>query len=226
MPVLQAGSGAAEAAAGAVYCASRCSSVRDVLEQPGAGETEKVEAESRILHVELLDLGIADAQDQTRLRCIPASGFAHSTATACPVSPTMAPDRQFDAGFDQPEPAADDVEHLLGLLVLVEQHFAGRAFALGHERLQPLHRQVAVDRFLHVAHQLQHLVQPIGIERQQHPVQQQRRIIAQRNRRCDQQDIGEDGEYPQRDHGPHRERRHHEDRGEKAAGGAGVFCEM
>ena len=80
-------------------------------------------------------------------------------------------DRQFDAGFDQPEAAADDVEHVLGLLVLVEQHLAGGAFALGHERLQPLHRQVAVDGFLHVAHQLQHLVQPVGIEHQHHRLQ-------------------------------------------------------
>src|SRR4051812_875003 len=35
----------------------------DVLEQPGAGETQEVKAERRILHVELFDLGVAYAQD-------------------------------------------------------------------------------------------------------------------------------------------------------------------
>src|SRR5471030_403326 len=122
--------------------------------------------------------------------------------------------------------AADNVEHAFGLLVLVEQHLAGRAFALGHERLQPFHRQVAIDGFFHVAQQLQHLVQPVGIERQQHRVQHQRRIIVGRYRRNDQDNVGKDAEHPQRNHCPHRKGRDHEDRRKKAAGGAGVLCEM
>src|SRR5471030_403324 len=119
-----------------------------------------------------------------------------------------------------------NVEHAFGLLVLVEQHLAGRAFALGHERLQPFHRQVAIDGFFHVAQQLQHLVQPVGIERQQHRVQHQRRIIVGRYRRNDQDNVGKDAEHPQRNHCPHRKGRDHEDRRKKAAGGAGVLCEM
>jgi hypothetical protein len=37
----------------------------DILKQPRAGETKKVEAEGRILHVKFLDLGVADAEDKT-----------------------------------------------------------------------------------------------------------------------------------------------------------------
>src|ERR1700688_443772 len=35
----------------------------DVLEQPGAGEAQEVKTEGRILHVEFLDLAVADAED-------------------------------------------------------------------------------------------------------------------------------------------------------------------
>ena len=36
----------------------------EILKQPGAGEAQEVEAEGRVLHVELLDLAVADAQDE------------------------------------------------------------------------------------------------------------------------------------------------------------------
>src|SRR5215217_3242287 len=37
----------------------------DVLKQPGAGETQEVKAELRALYIELLDLVVADAEDDT-----------------------------------------------------------------------------------------------------------------------------------------------------------------
>jgi hypothetical protein len=108
-------------------------------------------------------------------------------------------------------------------LVLVEQHLAGCAFSLGHERLQPFHRQIAVDRFFDVAHQLQHLVQPVRIEHQHHRLHQDDQITMGRNRHRDQDEVGENAENPQRDHGPHGGRRDDEDGREQCAGGAGVF---
>ena len=138
----------------------------------------------------------------------------------------MAPTGYLDAGFHQPEAAADDVEHVLGLLVLVEQDLAGRALALGHERSQPVHRQIAVDRFSNVANQLQHLVQPPGIERQHHQLHRDDQIIMGRNRGSDQRHIEEDPEHPQRDHRLHCGGGNHEDRREKRACRSCVLCQM
>jgi hypothetical protein len=123
-------------------------------------------------------------------------------------------DSQHDARLDQLELAADDIEHVLGFFVLVEQYLAGRALALGHERLQPFHREVAVDGLLHVAHQLQHLVQAVGVDQQHgrlHPHDQE---IVGGDRGHDQDHVGEDAEDPQRDHGLHRGGGNHEDRRE------------
>src|SRR6266481_12129 len=39
----------------------------DVLKQPRAGKTKKVEAEGRVLHIKLLDLVVADAENDARL---------------------------------------------------------------------------------------------------------------------------------------------------------------
>jgi hypothetical protein len=98
--------------------------------------------------------------------------------------------------------------------------------ALGHERLQPFHREVAVDGFLHVAHQLQHLVQAIGIDQQHDHLHPHHQEIMGRDRGHDQDDIGEDAEDPQRDHGPHRGGGDHEDRCKQCAGRSGVLCQM
>jgi hypothetical protein len=95
----------------------------------------------------------------------------------------------------------------------------------GHERLQPFHRQIAVDRFFHVAHQLQHLVQPIRIEHQHHGLHQDDQIIMGRNRGRDQDEIGENAEDPQRDHRPHRGRCDNENRREHRASGSCMLCE-
>ena len=197
----------------------------DVLEQPGAGQTKEVEAEFRILHVKLLDLGVADAEDETALDAFQRLG-SHVRRRQHAEFADDGADRQLDAGFHQLEAARDDVEHVLGLLVLVEQHLAGGAFALGHERLQPVHRQVAVDRLLHVPHQLQHLVQPVGIEHQHQRLHHDDQVIAARDRGRDQDEVGEDAEDPQRDHGPHRGGRDHEDRCEDSARRSGVLGEI
>ena len=47
---------------------------RDVLKQPGAGETKEVKAELRILHVQFLDLAVAYAQDEAGLHALQRLG--------------------------------------------------------------------------------------------------------------------------------------------------------
>ncbi len=196
-----------------------------VLEQACARQLQEVEAEGRILHIELLDLIVAHAQDHAAFDAFQRLG-AHVRGRQHTELADNGTYRQFDAGFDQAEAAADDVEHVLGLLVLVEQHLAGLAFALGHERLQPLHRQVAADGFLHIAHQLQHLVQAIGIEHQHRRLHQDDQEVVGRDRGHDQHQIGEDAEQPQRDHRLHRARGDQEDRREKRARGACMLGQM
>src|SRR5262249_24071400 len=114
----------------------------DVLEQTRACKTQEIETEGRILHIELLDLAVADAENQAvsdafhRLRATlrrrQHAEFANDGA-----------DRQLDARFHEAKATADDVGHVLGLLVLVVDDLAGLAWALRHERLQPVHREVA-----------------------------------------------------------------------------------
>ena len=138
----------------------------------------------------------------------------------------MAPTGSTIAQLDQLELAADDIEHVLGFFVLVEQYLAGSALALGHERLEPFHREVAVDGFLHVAHQLQHLVQAIGVDQQHGHLHDHDQVVMGRNRSHDQDHVREDTEHPQRNHGLHRGGGDHEDRREQRARGSCVLCQM
>src|SRR5947209_6860751 len=39
----------------------------DILKQPRAGKAQKIEAEGGILHIQFLDLAVADAENETRL---------------------------------------------------------------------------------------------------------------------------------------------------------------
>src|ERR1700742_3231398 len=74
----------------------------EILEQARGGELQEVEAEGRVLHVELLDLVVAHAQDHAsldafqRLRA-PFGGRQHAKLT------DDGADRQLDAGLDQAE---------------------------------------------------------------------------------------------------------------------------
>ena len=187
----------------------------EILKQPCAGEAKEIEAESRILHVELLDLGVADAQDEAGFHAFQRLG-SHVRRRQHAEFADDGADRQHDARLDQLEPAADDIEHVLGFFVLVEQDLAGGALALGHERLQPFHRKVAVDGFLHVAHQLQHLVQAVRVDEQHDDLHHDDQVVMGRDRGHDQDDVGEDAEDPQRDHGLHRGGGDHEDRSRTA----------
>src|SRR5689334_17025129 len=92
----------------------------EVLEQPRTGELQEVEAEGRVLHVELLDLVVAHAQDHAALDAFQRLR-AHLGRRQHAQFADDGADRQFDAGFDEAKAAGDDVEHVVGLLVLVEQ---------------------------------------------------------------------------------------------------------
>jgi hypothetical protein len=80
--------------------------------------------------------------------------------------------------------------------------------------------------FFHVADELQHLVQPVRIDHQHRRLHQHHQIIMARDRGREQDNVRENAEYPQRDHGPHRGGGDHENRREQGARGSCVFCQM
>ncbi|KTT77596.1 hypothetical protein SA6_12165, partial [Staphylococcus epidermidis] len=160
---------------------------RDILEQAGRGQAQEVEAERRILDVKLLDLIVGHRQHHAGFDAFQRLGSRVRRRQHAELADDGA-NRQLDAGLDQAEAAPGDIEHAVGLLVLVEQDFAGSAFARRREWPQPVHRQIAVDRPLHIADQLQHLVQAGGVHRQQHGMQDQGRVIVGRDRGRDQDD--------------------------------------
>ena len=97
---------------------------------------------------------------------------------------------------------------------------------LGHERLEPLHRKLAADRFLHVAHKLQHLVQPEGVEPEYHRLHEDRRVIMRGYCGHDEHKIVEYGKEPQRYHGPHRASSNQKDSSGQSAGASSVLSQM
>jgi hypothetical protein len=109
-----------------------------------------------------------------------------------------------------------DNEHFLGGVALVEQDLPGLDVALLHVGQQPVHREVAVCRRLQPAHQPHLLVEAIDIHRQQDAVLDQHRQDAGHQRKSDLHDAAGDAREPQRDHGAHGERHHHQSGADKA----------
>ena len=88
---------------------------------------------------------------------------------------------------------------------------------------EPVHRQVAVHGLLHIADELQHLVQAIAVKTEQPGVKPELQEAVEGNCRKHQHDIGQHAEDAERNHGPHGVGGDHEDRGGQAAGGSDVF---
>src|SRR6476660_9709368 len=92
----------------------------DVLKQPRTGQPQEVEAEFRILDVKLLHLAITDAEYRAAFDAFQRVGALISRRQHAEFADDGA-DRKFNAGLHEAIAAADDVEHRLRLLVLVEQ---------------------------------------------------------------------------------------------------------
>jgi hypothetical protein len=66
----------------------------------------------------------------------------------------------------------------------------------------------------------------IGVDEQHGELHHDDQVVAGRDRGNDQDDVGEDAEDPQRDHGLHRGGGDHENCREQRAGGSCVLCQM
>jgi hypothetical protein len=58
-------------------------------------------------------------------------------------------------------------EHLIGTLAFAKERLPASYVAGGHKRLQPVHIEIALRCLTHTLHQLQHLIQPNAVNRQQ-----------------------------------------------------------
>ena len=99
---------------------------------------------------------------------------------------------------------------MVGLFALAKQRFAHRDGALGHERLEPVERHVAFAGRLDLLDQLEHLMQPVDVERKQYRMQNDRRDAAEQRAVGDESNVANDPDDTKRNHGPHRERRNDE----------------
>jgi hypothetical protein len=83
----------------------------------------------------------------------------------------------------QPVSAGDGDEHLLGNVTLAKEYLACAIFSPGHERLQPVHRQVSGGRCLHLPDETKHLKETKAVERHEQTVQKNSRHRARENAR-------------------------------------------
>src|SRR5262245_26038058 len=150
---------------------------RNVLEQALRYEADEVEAEPRILEVELLNLIVTDLQQGScfkalqRLRAAALRGEKSKLADHVRRG-------EFDATLDKPVTAGDENEHSGGDISLVEENFPTLHEPRRRERLDPVQIAVSLRRFAHLFGQLPHLVQTQGVQWQQYRMENQHRIQA------------------------------------------------
>src|ERR1019366_2558815 len=63
--------------------------------------------------------------------------------------------------------SGDGQEHFVGCVVLLEQNIALAIFALGHKRLEPFHRRIALRCGTRLLDQSEHLTEANGIDGEQ-----------------------------------------------------------
>ena len=114
--------------------------------------------------------------------------------------------RQFDVDLLDQELSGHRVEHLVGRIALVKQHVALPIFSRRHERLQPVHRQVALGRHARLLHQVQHLVKAEDVDRQREQIEKERRHSARQRAVADEEQHADDAEDAQRHDRPHHQR--------------------
>src|SRR5436309_11316527 len=175
---------------------------RYVLQQPLGGQPQEIKAERRVLEIQPLHLVIGDGEHYAGLDAFHARRAAVLRRQQSELAEHLA-GRNRDPDLAHQKFAADDIEHLVGALVLSEQDGALLVGPLGHERLEPVHRLIGVRRFLDLLDQPPHLDQAVEVDRQNAQIQNEREIRRVEIAVGDEEQVADDADDAQRHHGLH-----------------------
>ena len=114
---------------------------------------------------------------------------------------------EFDIELGDQVLAFDRQEHFVGEFAFAEENVSLAVFAPGHERLEPVHRQIAARGAAHLLDQFDHLIKAIGVQRQQQAVEENRRKRARQDSRAQETERAGNGRYAQGNDRFHRNRR-------------------
>src|SRR5690349_7292492 len=117
---------------------------RIVLEQALAAETQEIISEVRILEAQFQELVIGDGEHL---------GILDTLDGLCPTVvwsqksqlPDHAPGPELDPDLAHAELAGDDVKHLVRRIALAKDPLVLAILPSRHERLEPIHREIAVS---------------------------------------------------------------------------------
>jgi len=186
-----------------------------VVEKPLARETQEVEAEFRILEIELAHLVIGDAQHFAGLQAFEGLRACVGRGHEAHLADDLAL-KQLDVDLLQAEATGDREEHAVGNVALGEENFSCRRLAAGHEGLEPFHGKVALRGLLYALDQAEHLIQAHAVDRQQDQIGHDARDIAQEGGDDQGADVRPDPDAAQRDDRLHRAARDGKSRPEPA----------
>ena len=166
--------------------------------QPPGDKRHQLEAEFRILVIELVDRALVDGEHG-------AGADAARRVRAPPVGREEGDLAEHVTRLDE-DPDLDDLDAALGqevqvvrLVALVEQHVAGLALGAHHVGLEPDARAFGGGG-LHALGQPDHLDRPEDVDRQQDSVEQQHRYRRVQDPVDDEADVAADAEPAQRNH--------------------------
>src|ERR1700730_454575 len=164
----------------------------------------KIEAELRVLEVELPHLIVVDHQDLSRFRAIDRRQFGVSRTSAAPfVRRSGQPAARFLAPIRRTFLFPPETSGRQGRLCEIEVALAEASPV--HEWLQPVHGQITARRRTDLLDQLQHLIKAERVERKQEGIEEDRREGARENPRA-QKKGARDARNARRDNGLHRRR--------------------
>src|SRR5262249_18291471 len=89
--------------------------------------------------------------------------------------PNHATRPELDPDLTHAELAGDDVHHLVRGIAFAKEHLLVAILPSCHERLKPIHREIAISRGVRLAHELDHLMEPDDVDRQEQDIKNESR---------------------------------------------------
>src|ERR1700738_3975031 len=176
-----------------------------ITDQPSADKPEEIKAELRVLEIELPHLIVGDHQHLSRFGALDGRVPVRARRQEAHLAEDLA-GPELDSELRHDELSFFRQEHFVGKVAFAKKNIALSEASPVHERLQPVHGQVAGGGGTDLLDQLQHLKEAERVERKQEGVQEDRWKGARENPRAQKKQGARDARNAQRDNGLHRRR--------------------
>src|SRR5260221_342229 len=150
-------------------CGQQVLSAFQIVQKSLAYEPEEIKAELRVLEIELADFVITNRQQVAAFGTFNRLGPLKTGRQQSHFSKNVTRSK-LDVELAYQVLAFCGQKHLVCDVAFMEDNLTFLVFALGHERLQPVHRQIAACGGADLFNELYHLIKTDRVQWQQHGI--------------------------------------------------------